>query len=126
MDLGSPDAWRVNGWPKSDWDHSKLRTASLTPMIVHVRFIHHMICAFSVCQAELGCEASANPTGNWAVRSRSLRRAVKPLRRQRAPGLPEKREANSSHKRLLIVDSECVERRTKDFRNFDGSNTSEM
>jgi hypothetical protein len=33
-------AVRVNGWPKSDWYYSKLRATSLTPMIVHVRFMH--------------------------------------------------------------------------------------
>jgi hypothetical protein len=27
------------GWPKSDWYHLKLLGTSLTPMIVHVRFI---------------------------------------------------------------------------------------
>jgi hypothetical protein len=27
------------GWPKSDWYHLKLPATSLTPMIVHVRFI---------------------------------------------------------------------------------------
>ena len=29
----------VSGWPKSDWYHLKLPGTSLTPMIVHVRFI---------------------------------------------------------------------------------------
>jgi hypothetical protein len=29
----------VWGWPKSDWYHLKLPGTSLTPMIVHVRFI---------------------------------------------------------------------------------------
>jgi len=30
---------RLSGWPKSDWYHLKLPATSLTPMIVHVRFI---------------------------------------------------------------------------------------
>jgi hypothetical protein len=29
----------VSGWPKSDWYHLRLPATSLTPMIVHVRFV---------------------------------------------------------------------------------------
>jgi hypothetical protein len=40
MDLPK-SSWpgRVSGWPKSDWYHLKLAGTSLTPMIVHVRFM---------------------------------------------------------------------------------------
>ena len=32
-------ARKLSAWPKSDWYHLKLPGTSLTPMIVHVRFI---------------------------------------------------------------------------------------
>src|SRR4029434_4749224 len=49
----------VSGWPKSDWYHFKLLTTSLTPMIVHVRFIAVPPSAYRPASAAGGSGPSA-------------------------------------------------------------------